>query len=279
MAQDDLLSNPRDLFLRPHLFIVHSDADADDLALARSIAEQCASFTRPQCGTLAQLKQRSLYRRIFPGITLVILSPAMLADPSRRAALVEQMMFGYQQKLFRHYCVCRGVTAEALRTYPEMELLLDNVMAGDSERSLPAILSELHDFATRVLPKAPELERPVSALFYNNSFRRTLAAIALALLMLVSWISKLAMPAAAVLAVFWWQGWAPRGTEAMIWFTAFYAGFRLNNLQSGDMWPWLARCWKLPHNSIVNARRPPRLKLLPIGPISLIADRKHDTYK
>src|SRR3954463_8385394 len=101
--QDDLLSNPRDLFLRPHLFIVHSEADEDDRQLARSIAHQCDGFTRPQYGTLAQLRQRSLYRRIFPGITLVILSPAMLADPARRAALLKQMSYAYQQTLFRHY--------------------------------------------------------------------------------------------------------------------------------------------------------------------------------
>ena len=87
-GQNDLLANPRELFLRPHLFVVCSESDGEDLALARSIAQHCASFTRPQCGTVAQLKLRSLYGRIFPGITLVILSPAMLAEPAQRAALM-----------------------------------------------------------------------------------------------------------------------------------------------------------------------------------------------
>ena len=268
-GQDGLLSNPRDLFLRPHLFIVHSGADEADLALARSIAQQCESFTRPQYGTLAKLKQISFFRRVFPGITFLILSPAMLAGPEQRAALAAHMQYAYQQKLYQHYCVCRDVTAEELRAYPELELLLDNVMAGDAERHLPAILADLHGFATRVLPASPELEKPVSVMFYTRGLRRTLAGLALALHMLVGWFLPLALPAAAALAVFWWQGWKPWGTETLVVFTAFYAGFRLNHLQSSDMWPWLGNCWKQPHNKIVNARRPPKTSRLAIGPLSL----------
>jgi hypothetical protein len=267
--QGGLLSNPRDLFLRPHLFIVHSEADEDDRQLARSIAHQCDGFTRPQCGTVAQLIERSAYRRIFLGITIVILSPSMLADPAQRAALLTQMSYAYQQTLFRHYCVCRGISAESLREYPELDFVLDNVMAGDSERSLPAIIAEVHDFATRVLPSSPELSRPVTALFYRRGLRRTLSGFALGLSMLVTLASSLAAPAAAALAVFWWQEWTLPGTTALIWFVAFCAGFRLNHLQSGDLWPWLRECWKLPRRSTVTASKVPRLKVAAIGPLSI----------
>ena len=266
--QDDLLANPRDLFLRPHLFIVHSETDEDDRQLARSIAHQCDGITRPQYGTLAQLRQRSLYRRVFPGITLVILSPAMLADPARRAALVKQIFYAYQQTLFRHYCVCRGISAASLRKYPELDILLDNVMAAE-ERGLPAIISELHDFATHVLPSSPELSRPVATLFYSRGLRRTLGALALGLSMLVTLASPLAKPAAAALAISWWKEWTPPGTAAIISFVAFCAGFRLNHLQSGDMWPWLRECWKLPRHRMVTTSTTTRLKLVAIGPFSI----------
>jgi hypothetical protein len=268
-SHDDLLANPRELFLRPHLFIVCSEANDEDLALARSIAQQCAGFTRPQCGTVVQLRQRSLYGRIYLGITLVILSPAMLAEPVQRTALMRQMRYAFKQTLFQHYCVCRGVSAEQLKKYPDLEPLLENVMVGDGERSLPAILSELHDFATHVLPASPELKRPVSELFYRGGLRRTLAAFALALLMLVGWVSMLAKPAAIALAAFWWQKWTPWGTEALALFAAFYGGYRLNHLQSIDMWPWLRQSWKLPRNGVLSARRPPRPKAYALGPVAI----------
>lgn len=246
---------------------MHSEADEDDRQLARSIAQQCEGFTRPQCGTLAQLRQRSLVGRAFPGITLVILSPAMLADPSRRAALVKQMSYSYQQELYQHYCICRDVSAASLRQYPELGLLLDNVMAEDLESGLPAVISALHDFATRVLPRSPQLARPVATLF--GQLRPTLGALALGLNMLVGWASSLAPPAAAALAVFWWLKWTPPGVAAVVWFVAFCAGFRLNHLQSGDLWPWLRGCWKLPHHLAVNARWTPRVKVVDIGPFSI----------
>ena len=77
------------------------------------------------------------------------------------------MSHAYNETLFRHYCVCRGMSSASLREYPELLPLLDNVMAGEVERSLPAILSEMHDFATRVLPDSPQLARPISEMFYR----------------------------------------------------------------------------------------------------------------
>jgi hypothetical protein len=268
-AQDDLLANPRELFSRPHLFVVHSGAGEDE-ALAREIVRHCEGFTRPQVGDLEALRLKSLYGRMFPGITLLILSPVMLSDPAARAALVRQMSLAYNETLFRHYCVCRGMSSASLREYPELQPLLDNVMAGETERSLPAILSEMHDFATRVLPNSPQLARPISEMFYQGSLRRTLAGFALGLLMLLGWAGRLAVPAAVLAGLFWWQGWTPIGTSALIDFAAFYAGFRLNHMQSGDMWPWLGRGWKLPRHSLISDTRPPRFKLIAIGPLSII---------
>ncbi len=268
-AQDDLLGNPRELFERAHLFIVHSDTDADDLALAKAIADYCENFTRPRFGTLAELKKRSIHGQAFPGITLLIISPAMLADPSKRSQLVKHMVRAYQQQIFRHYCVCRDVSAEELRAYPELESLLDNVMAGDTEKSVRAILEEIYDFATRGLPNSPQLANPISSMLYQGGLRRTLAAFALGVSMLVAWASLLAFPAAIGLGVlsqtqteFW-------GTGALVTFTAFFAGFRLNHLQCADMWPWLRERWKLPHNIVVDPRRPPKARPIAIGPFSL----------
>lgn len=266
---DPYASDARNLYLRPHLFIVHSGTDEDDLRLAEDVANQCKDFTRPRCGTIAELKQRSQLKRLFIGITLVILSPAMLADADRRAALVRQMRHHYQQTLFRHYCVCRGMPHEALREYPELATILDNVMAGDSERSLPAILAELREYVTRVLPSSPELLQPVRTFFRSDHLARTFAALALGLMLLVGRLSSLARLAAAVLAVLWWQGWTPTGAGALASFSAFYGGFWLNHLQNGDLWPWLARRWKLPRNSIVTTDRPRGWKALAIGPVSI----------
>ena len=66
-AQDDLLANPRELFSRPHLFVVHSGAGRDE-ALAREIAGHCEGFTRPQIGNLDALRLKSLYGRMFPAL-------------------------------------------------------------------------------------------------------------------------------------------------------------------------------------------------------------------
>lgn len=266
----DPFANPRDLFLRPYLFIVHSDADEDDRLLARQIAARCEDFCRPQCGTVAELRRHSVAGRSFLGMTLVILSPAMLASQEGRAALVRQMQPAFYQSLFRHYCVCRSVPAESLQAYPEIVPLLDNVMAGDAERSLPAILADMRDFVTRVMPAAPELAHPVSRLLYRQGLRRTLAAFALVLAMLVGRVSSLAKPAAAVLALAWWQQWSLPGAPALVAFVAFYAGYRLNHLQGGDLWPWLGRSWKLPHHHSIGANNTPRRRLMAIGPLSIV---------
>src|ERR1041385_6284516 len=249
----DLLSNPDDLFLNPHLFIVHSDADEEDRQLASSIAQQCRAYTRPQSGTLEELQRQSLYGRLFPGITFLILSPAMLAEPARRAALVRYMFYEYQQTLFQHYCVYRGMAAASLREYPELNRLLDNMMVADADAGLTAVLSELHDFATQILPNAPERAQPIANLFYRAGLRRALAAVAMGLSMIVGWALSLATPAAAALALFWWRGWTPPGTTPLMWFVAFCAGYRLNHLQCGDLWPWLQGRWKLPRHRFIAA--------------------------
>jgi pimeloyl-ACP methyl ester carboxylesterase len=142
-------------------------------------------------------------------------------------------------------------------------------MAGDSADSLPAIVAELRDFATRVLPASPELSQPIAALLYRRGLRRTLAAFALGLNMLLMLAYSVAKAAALALAVSWWLEWTPPGTAALIAFVAFCAGLRLNHLQTSDLWPWLRGRWKLPLNLMIAPTSIPRLKILAIGPFSI----------
>ena len=88
--------------------------------------------------------------------------------------------------------------------------------------------------------------------------------------MLLGWAGRLAVPAAVLAGLFWWQGWTPTGTSALIDFAGFYAGFRLNHMQSSDMWPWLGRGWKLPRHSLISDNRPGRFKLIAIGPLPIV---------
>jgi hypothetical protein len=269
---ENLLANSELALLpRPHLFVVHSDTDEDDRRLARQIADRCNDFAQSRCGTLDALKRQSLFGRMFPGITVLILSPAMLAIASRRAALARQMEYTFSDIRFRHYCVCRGLSTEGLRAYPELGPLLDNVMAGESDRSLPAILSDLQEFTTRVLPNSPAPSHSAATILYQKGLLRTLAGFALGLSLVVGWTLSAGIPAAAVLWVLWWQHWTPPGMAALILFVAFCGGLRLNHLQTSDMWPWLARSWKLPHHRFIRASNTPRRGIVAIGPVSVAA--------
>src|SRR5258708_443817 len=165
MKRKSFLSNPRDLFLCPNLFVVHSGTDAADRALAENIVRQCQGFTRPECGTADQLRRHTSFNRFFIGITVLILSPAMLTDPSRQKLLVDLMTWCHRDLLFRHYCVCRGMAVSSLEGYPALHTLLDDITVADAESQLSGILSELRDFVTRVLPNAPELAHPIATLF------------------------------------------------------------------------------------------------------------------
>jgi len=224
------------LLRRPKLFIVHGGTDEEDRKLAASIAQQAADFAEPLAVTPDELR-RDYAWRVYPGITLLILSPAAAGDAAARRSLVHLLLRAHRQRLLPHYCVCRGASAAQFMQYPELNPLFENVTVADADK-VPAILSDMRDHVAR-LPNAPQVKSPW--LLYKEGLEVWVSLLGTYLTMPQRLLSRLSLLAAALLALGLWIGWSPPAPTVLIALCAFMAGVELNYLHPLDLWPFLGR--------------------------------------
>jgi hypothetical protein len=236
-------------FTRPTYFLVHSGVE-DDRSLAERIAHDISDVVDAKCVTVDELDRRFPIKILIRGNTFLILSATMTNDAARRMALARLVAPFYAHRasrFFLHYCVCSGTTPAALREYPELAPIFENVMVVPADdQHLPAVLGELRSFVTSTLPTLRLTEMMWHDLTgIMDGFGGTLA------LFVHRWFSLAGLVGAAAgigLLLSWWFGRAASWREPMLVVASFCAGYALNFLQATDLWPWLGRRWKLPRD-------------------------------
>ena len=132
----------------PHVFICHGGEDPEDLSeaerLGAELAGGCGELAKVECVSVDRLLAR-YPQGVIPGITLLILSEALAAVPSRCAAFARIQAEHVNQLVFPHFCVCRGAK-RPFAGVPELRPLFDHIEVSESWEEAE-VLSEIVGFS------------------------------------------------------------------------------------------------------------------------------------
>ncbi len=224
------------------LYILHS-GETPERRLAERLAYDLEELGRPELMTAATLVHR--YRaekgrprllaeatRVLPGIMIVLLSRAMIAEKETRDALVAAATGGSAVVTLRRYFIRCDVTPEELRDrYADLAPIYENFTL-HAEDQLAAIVEDI-----RHAPR-PRSTRNDGFVIAGGTLAGFLGSC---LLRLYPLRYLLAAGLGLVLFMHWSEAW----TVALASGCSFMVGLGLSRTDPLDLWPWLGRCWKL----------------------------------
>lgn len=251
------------------VYIVYSGIDAEDEALACRlhagvsagadkqllVAQAVIARGRRQQGAawfghVFPLRKGAVARHglpyfritVLPGVTVAVLSRAMLDNEACRTALIEGVA-APRHFSFRHYYVCRDVSVEAIRASPLGSSILDTGVVVD-ERDVAQVLDDLNGYL------AVDFAPGGNPFTFGYVIRALGIPVSVGLGVLFSLLPPFLyrcrlLFVAALAAVLYWDA-AGSWTWLLIVAGFYDVGLGLNYIDSLDLWPWLDRQWKLP---------------------------------
>ena len=225
-------------FVGSPLFICRIGEDQSDCSLSSRIAQEASAFLTPKCLTVDELIVKFPWN-VIPGIILIIVSQDLLADRARCTAISELITRNCRQTFMPHYCICRGITVSAVQNHPNFTAIVENLIIYDEEQ-VSRLLTHLRHYVMDIMPTLTANQ----VLSIREGLKFGFDTICMFVYAVVLRLFRKTLVAAFLLAFCLWRGWHYWWCAALAAFCAFGAGFRLNFLNSSDLWPWLGRRWK-----------------------------------
>lgn len=226
--------------MKPTVYIVHSGVDEDDRKLANHIQSGVAATIKTVVMTTDRLiKLWTVAGKPVAagGVTIAILSHAMIDDASQRKALVDRVVprRGFS---FRHYFICRGVSPEEVRALPDLAPVFDNA-ALVTEQELPELIADVDAYvAHHEFPSLVRLLVPGVKLIFGTAIGLVLAQFAR--------VYSLRFLLMASFGIILYMGARASWILPLTLLGFYIAGIGVARIDPLDLWPWLGRQWKLP---------------------------------
>ena len=259
------------------VFVLYGDIT--DREVAEQMADRMRSFayawayTFDEFASLVPALMPGVPKGLIPGISLTIISGNTLTNPALRQSAAALCRRLYHQPFYSHYCAVQGTNSALLQSDPLFAGLFEHMTIHQLEIGKDALLDDIR----RNIESPDPRSDPFSSQSFISQWLRYMSGTLVGFPFVLLWsfcnflvlISLSYSIGLLVLLVggnmFAWFDPFPSWSCWLIVLSLFSAGWRANSLAAPDLWPFVAKSWRLPE-----APRASKLTL-PIGLASAAA--------